>query len=266
MRGRPVVSRILGLVLCLAVSPAFCGGFRDAPDSWLLEAPDAVRLLRGDGIGQGGGWSLEAMQGRLYGMPELSQVGLRAGWQAAGEGGLELGALRQETGGELFRTTGYAGWVRLGQRPRLGLVFRSRGARSQAGDWPAWQRLSATVSVAFPVGRAQARLRAYLPLSAVHPGALPEGREGFLRLAWHQRHWAAVWVVDRDPAGRPCSGWSLVMTLAGGAGVGLRGDAASGVLGVQISLLRGLFLVRTSHLAHPRLGLTHRFALGVVRP
>ncbi|PID80552.1 hypothetical protein CSB20_06890 [bacterium DOLZORAL124_64_63] len=262
-------SRRDGLVIILAFlasSPALGDGLRDVQDSWLVDAVDMARLLRGPGASETGGWSVEAMQGRLYGLAELPQHGLRGQWRSHGKGGLAVGLARQQMGTELFRTTGLEGRVRWGTNRGAGLVCRVRQADSVAGGWPAWWRLSASLHGVWALGAGRAEGQVFLPLSGVPAGAIPEGREAFCRGAWWSGPWVVVWQVDRDPQGRPCCGWSLDLALGQGAGVGLRADGTSGVFGMGVMLLRGVFLLRTSHLAHPRLGLTHRFSVGVVRP
>ena len=51
------------------------------------------------------------------------------------------------------------------------------------------------------------------------------------------------------------------MALGGAAALAMRWDGASASLGPGCALRLGPLLLRTSHLTHPALGLTHRFEL-----
>jgi hypothetical protein len=52
----------------------------------------------------------------------------------------------------------------------------------------------------------------------------------------------------------------------GDTALGLRADPATGILGLTLVWLGAGVMIRTSHLAHPDLGLTHRFQVGFGRP
>ncbi|MCP4292845.1 MAG: hypothetical protein GY780_13555 [bacterium] len=89
-------------------------------------------------------------------------------------------------------------------------------------------------------------------------------RTNFLKGVFEGEDFAFATVVDRNGDGVPQIGFQLFFVLSDGVGLAMRTDLATGSLGPQLSLSKGLLLLRTSHLVHPQLGITHRleFSLG----
>lgn len=243
------------------------GGFLDPADAWLLPALECAAMLRGERTDDPSlRFSLVAGQGRLFDLPELPQFFGSARWRQAGAPFMEVAASWQRTGGEIFQTDTLDFLVHGGRRPGLGLSGRLRRGRAGDRPWPSWRRLYARLSWPGTLGSGRWRLLIHLPLIDPPASALPEGRESFLDIRWRGPGGALIWVLERDIQGRPCAAGEMVLTAGQGVGLGLRWDAPSGALGLSLNVLRGTVLLRTSHLAHPRLGLTHRFSLGWVRP
>jgi len=89
--------------------------------------------------------------------------------------------------------------------------------------------------------------------------------------AWAARELAApgralALRLDVAADGRPVFGWEALAGLGGSLGVAWRADRASGAMGGGLIWRSARLRLRTSHLAHPDLGLTHRIEIGVGRP
>lgn len=257
MRGERGVALLVAIAWLGLGSPAAGGGSRDLHDGWLLP-PDLLRpwLAPGPTAGETGPWAAVG-QARLYGMPELPLRALAAGWRAP-------------------RWRAVLAWQRLGADLLVEERVRGRllmGARQAAGVAVGWDvlRLAGAPPRRRPVVNCELRLAG--PAGTLLAGSLPllpapdwYGRGGA------RRWWSlaavggdAGWslALDRDAAGRPLLEGEGMVRVADRCGVGLRWEPATGSLGLTTAWLwRGL-LLRSSHLAHPVLGLTHRWSLGV---
>ncbi len=245
---------------------ALAGGFRDPGEAWLLPGGEVVRLMHGDPPGDGATWSVVATEGHLFGMPELPQTGLDVRWSSKARTGLRLEVTWSDTGRDPYRSTGLRAALRLPGLAAPGVEWRQRRTELAGEGMPAWSRIYATWSLSGGWASGRGEIRVHLPLNHAPAGAVPEGREPFFEGRWRQGACAMVWRLERDATGRPRSGGSVDIALGGRVALGLRGDLPSGSLGPGLTVRRGPLLLRTSHLAHPRLGVTHRFAVGVVRP
>jgi hypothetical protein len=73
--------------------------------------------------------------------------------------------------------------------------------------------------------------------------------------------WAVA--VDKSSGGDPSVQIDLAGRVAPWWALGLRAEPATGVSGITLAWYRGAWLLRTSHLIHAELGVTHRWYLAV---
>ncbi len=265
---RPTALALAAAAALAAVAPAgaSAGGCRDLEDAWLI-APGRLALLLSPaadqtrepgqtpdaGAGQGAWLALSLAQ--LYGMPELPLRAVAAGW---GFAGLGWSASWQRLGADALRE----------DRLRWRIL---RGGERRAGLTLGLDRLL--------LGGRQVRRQASLAAEVVWP--LPGGMQG--RLSWplvtpsawdRERGWRrwltlcggggrALWAagIDRALTGEPCLQVEAALRLAAGCGVGARAEPATGTLGLNTGWIWRGVLLRTSHLVHPELGVTHRWSL-----
>ncbi len=259
MRGRRGVVAALVVAWLGSGSPAVGGGSRDLHDGWLLP-PDLLRpwLAPGQSGGDTGPWIVMG-QARLYGMPELPLRALAVGWRAPR---WRAALAWQRLGAELLGEERIRGQFLIGRRQAFGLAAGWDALR--LADAPPCRQpvLSLELRVAGPAG---IRLTGSLPLL---PAPVWYGRGGVRR--WWSLAAAngdAAWclALDRDARGAPLLEGEGAVRVADRCGLGLRWEPATGALGLTTAWLwRGL-LLRSSHLAHPVLGVTHRWSLGAGR-
>jgi len=157
--------------------------------------------------------------------------------------------------------------LRLGGNPQVGVRVRAR-------RW-----LVATELVSTSAG-ADLEGKFFLVLSAgytgsiafrLHQGELPEwhGRGGRRTLAeaklFHPG-WGLAIRIDQRGDGVPVLSLAAMVRLTSRLGLGFRGDPETGSLGGNLVARWGGLWLRSSHLVHPALGLTHRFHLGAGDP
>ena len=154
---KPTRGIVFVLLFCLAAGPGRGAGLRDVQDSWLRDSLETAQLLRGEGCAKSAGWCLEAMQGLLFGLPELPQQGARWCWRGGGERAPEMGLSWQQTGTDLFRTTGMEGWLGWGrERDSAWRTARDRRiARRVNGPAGAGSPSAGTGHSAWPEDRAR---------------------------------------------------------------------------------------------------------------
>jgi len=268
---------VLLALLCAAggAQEAGAGGIRDLADAWLVPA---ARLLDGPPTGEepgevpgevsgkapgqapgpggagGGGWSVGVAHGRLFGLDPLAQRGLSLRHRA---GPWRLCARWERLGRDLYREDLAAAELLLGQRWRL-------------GGQVVWQRLAlagaearrhVTVDLRLEVslpGGLQAAL--WWPLAGVPPWYGMGGLRRWLRLdGGHRAAWAVA--IDRQADGEPVIQAEIMLALVAGIHLGLRAEPRSATTGLVTSWRVAGLLLRSSHLAHPELGVTHRWGL-----
>ncbi len=258
--------------------PAAGGGTRNLGDAWLLPASAVRELLGGDGTG--GRPTIPAVGGA----PRLGEVG-GATWVACGQGRLhglpELPLLGVAAGHARGRLAGHLAWHRLGstlyreESLRLRLAWLGRWGLGAGAGWeslaiagePVARRVTASVT-ATASGRAAGaewRLRGDWHLLAPAPW-LARGPRSWLAGSVRSGEALAALAIDRTGAGTPVVQLELMVRAAGGVGIGLRSEPATGTVGFTLAVRRGPILLRSAHLAHPALGATHRWSLCWGRP
>ena len=264
--GRPGRNRVVAVWLFGALTVGSAGGaaadgLRRLDAAWLVPSRLASTVV---GVGPpevaAGVW-VRAGQARLYGLPELPVRRLAAGLAGSGgrwavEGGWET------TGSRLLRDDRLDGRLGWGRRLRWGLRTRWRRLRPGPGSpltdrsWDLEVGLSTTAGA---LGGVEAGLQ--WPLWRTAEAHRPAEPVTLLRLAVAGRGRAVALALDVGADGRPTAGWEVLCALGRGAGLAWRVDQASGAMGTGLTWRRGRLRVRTSHLTHPELGLTHRFEL-----
>ncbi len=259
------VMAAVGLVF--AGSPALVRA-RDLADGWLLGPAATAEFLAGHALEPGGVWATTG-QSRLFGVASLPVMAVQAGLSLAQWPGRPSVETRWQTLGEgLFSEDTYEIHGQVGRRPVVGLAYRT--VRTQTGGfadiarqadsrWQAALTIQAQWSLPESV-RVQARL--WLPAAEGGANHEAEGRRPLARIqGWNGALALAVAVdlkADQSPA------VSLEWDLGwGGGACGMRVDLATGIVGPVVQWRRGLLLIRTSHLVHPQLGVTHHFELGL---
>jgi len=266
-RGDRPRGRLAGLelavvlvVLLAGTVPAPAGGLREMEDGWLIPLPHLARLIGGNDpdrrprLAAEGSW-FSSGQARLFGMPELPLYRIAAGRSGRG---FQVEGSWQRLGGDLFRE----------DRVRLKVGWGGGWRLLADGGWDR-VRLGGEASRPEPaaaVGLVGPTLRPWvvriswslLPPPTWH-GRRSQRRwllaAGRFRGGW----WAAA--VDRSGTGEPSLQMAFVVRVRRGVGLGLRGDPATGSLGITTAVSGSAWLVRSSHLVHPDLGLTHRWSL-----
>lgn len=268
--------KFLLMVLAMAAcGPAAGTGLREHEDSWLLNILEVWALLQGPPLsgpmaglkGPAKGIVIRAGSGELFGMPELPQSQVGGDLMLPGPGGgLGLGISWQVLGADLYRESRLKLEVDLGRTPALGLdMTRHQTVLAGQGIPPSWQVLF-TLEHRFILSPSY-QLRLHLTLDAVpnSDSFLVSGRQPLLDMALLTGTAALALCLERAPDGTPLLGGECFWSLGQGAGLAIRFDPATASLGPGIYLRRGPLLLRTSHLAHPVLGQTHRLSLALVR-
>lgn len=257
---RGLTALVLGALTVLLGNPASGGGVRDLADAWLLDGPRTSSLLSDSGAAPPAArWWLEARQGALYGLPELPQLGLVVGGRL-GRQRLEVGWER--LGADLYREDMVSALLLHGSAWRVGLRV-DLAQLSLAGD-PSRRNITVAACLRQPLGRS-AELAVDWPLTG-----LPTwyGDRGVGRwIAVNADTAAAAWTLALHRRGDGSPSWQVeaLVKLAPGVAWGGRWDAASGSVGLCTAWKRASLVLRSSHLVHDDLGLTHRWSLGVTR-
>lgn len=248
------------LILVLAAGPAAGAGLRDLQDGWLL--PPWRRANHRETTDRTWGTWCAAGAGRLYEMPDLPLQSLEVGIGHGGGGSTwQLRASWQVLGDGIFRADCWA--LDLGRsaawRVRLHLARETERLDGQPG--PVYEDHALVVGRAHHVADG-IRLLAdlHLPLTAPLPAAARRVRPvARVRVETVTVGVALAW--DRRADGTPLLGGELAVDLAPAAALLLRFDGGAGSLGPGLVVRGKGFLLRTSHVLHPALGVSHRFQM-----
>jgi len=256
------------LMVGVAMWPSAAAGIRNLADGWLLGPAATAAFIGGQDAPGGGVWAM-AGQNRLYGLPELPVTALCLGARLGRlPGQPTVDICWQSLGRGLYREDDYRVHFQVGKMPVLGVALRSVAIHTggyagiQTGQDHHWQA-AVTIQAGWQ-GTAGTHVQTQLWLSLAAGGSVASGsgRRPLLRMQGWQGPLALALAVDLTADRVPTVGleWDLAW---GGGGCGLRLDPATGSLGPVLYWRRRLLLVRTSHLVHPQLGVTHRVQLGV---
>lgn len=257
-------TRILVILMVLGLKMGYAGGVRDFADSWPIDGAFAREFLTGENKP-----ALLVMvgQGRLFEMPELGQTFLGFRGELSGAAfSLGGGAHWQRTGSGLFGEDLLEGELVHGERPSLGLAAtywqQTLGGRREKSFFEmdllwGWRFHSREIS---------GQLDVKWPLAKTTQVLGGRRRRTLLKFTlWHQAL-AAAMVLDRHEDGSPHFGFHLLLAVDRGVGLECRADAATGSVGPGLSFVRGWLMLRTSHVIHPQLGVTHRLMLVMGKP
>lgn|GEM_PF-1119260 len=270
MKAWVVISMV---TFCVVVGEArgTAAGLKDLQDGWLLGVEGMWRLFQPvhmnglAGPGTPDGVWLSAGQCRLFGMAALPVVELAVGarhnrsrwtWYA--------NAHWQRLGRDLFREDSVTLHVGGGRRWLCGAML-SKQAVTVAGLREANEAQAALEIETPPLWVGAARLRISGRFHLLEP---PEwygksGRRELLRAIIEWPGLAVAAALDRLSDGAPRFSLDVWGRLSERMAVGVRLDPATGVMGPGLAVLLPRMLLRTSHVAHPELGPTHRFCLTV---
>lgn len=255
MNGVPRTALVVSAVALLCVGAASHGQVMadgwPLPPGWsIATAADAASLSRGTWVACG--------TGRLFDMPELAQryLGARI---ARGGGYAEAGW--QILGGAAWcerRVRVEAGW---GRRLGAGLAWGRRGSGVEGGAFSSCQEATAVLWASLAD---DLRLSIRSDPLILTPDGVPDRRWPWLRLCG--RRGVAAWalVLDRRRDEAPTLRAAGQARCASGLALGVLGEPGTGTLGLTTVWTRGPIVLMTSHLAHPALGLTHRWMLVLV--
>ncbi len=266
--GPAVPGLAMVAVMLFSVTPSQGGGVRDLSDGWLCTpawigafiaserpagAEPGSESSRNTDVGAKG-W-LAGGVGSLYGMPELPLSSISARFAARG---LVWAIDWNRLGSDLFQENvcEFGPLLGCGRGWRFGPVFAVESA---------------------VVGRSTFSRSTFTGI--VFSGTAPPGLAVDLRMrtavapVWHSSRGRYRWASVAGMAG--CWGWAVAFDrvqdgpiqlqaalswrVAEGVCCGLRADPSTGTCGWTTAWRRGSLLLRTSHLAHPDLGVTHRW-------
>ncbi len=291
MKGRSIIPRKLDfqvavwlIALMHTCFPVMASGegIRDFRDGWLLNPGDMASILAPDemppSVGDeplrasapGGHWGLWAGvgQGALFSMVDLPLKFLEGGivhrghrwpWSLAGSWE-RLGDMLMV---EETTTIG----LRLGRNPQIGLRMRGRRLLVEGMKVDAGLEAALEGRLKFQLGADLAGTLALWmhPSPAVrwHRG---RGRRALAELKFFFPGSGLAVRLEQRGDGAPVLSVEILGRLSAGLGVGFRTDPETGSLGGCLVAKIGGPWMRTSHLVHPALGVTHRFHLGAGDP
>lgn len=238
-----------GLIVAAVAAPA-----RDLADGWILPAAWETALADG-AASPGPPPRLSCGVGRLFDMPELTLRSLGGCMSLAG---LDVRADWQILGATAWREQTWRVEATGGRRAGMGVAWLGR--RVETPQAPVWSRAEAALVL---------RLHPAAGWEAVvwsDPVSLTPGREASAFSPWLRLRGVAggaAWAIQVDRRAHAAPRWRLGLAhrVCSGVVLGALGDAGTGTLGVTSLWRRGSLAVRTSHLIHPALGVTHRWML-----
>ena len=273
------------LILILAILahgfPSGAAGLRDLQDGWVLSSTEAFLLLNSPetpdgseeigadlGEGSGRGW-ISVGNTRLFGMPDLPVTALAGGGSGAlGGKRWVVGFSWERSGGEVFLEDRKDIFLGFGKGTVLGLEY------SRSGIWIGNENEARHSGLAGIVAHRRMIWDGTLiqvtwccDLSGSPPwfGRLGRRDLASVSLLRPDAGLGLGLAVDRRGDGTPGLSLELSIGLADRFGLGVRADPPTGSIGPITMWRTGRLLVRTSHVTHPDLGLTHRVSLTVGR-
>jgi len=236
------------------------GGLHDLEDGWIVPLPLVGDLLGYQTVTKGKAraklnkW-FSVGQSRLFGMEELPLYRVAAG---VSQGFCQFALAWQRLGSELYCEDQLRVRALLGGRWRLIVIGGTDFQKipNETGH----EQAVVELGVICP-SRDKVFIQAVWPL--LPPPSWQGGRS--------QRRWLCVagrldgarWAlaVDRDGSGVPSFQVETIVKVAGGLAWGLRSEPTTGSIGMTTCWLWSHLLLRTSHVVHPDLGVTHRWSL-----
>ncbi len=264
---------LTGIILMVFCSISCCaslglaGGLLNIEDSWLISPSMARRLLQK--IESTSDHHAEILctvsQGRLFSMSELGQRSIALeGVSYLWNNRVTWAGSWQKTGQSLFVENRQTVKLLLGLYPALGLSFRHLKQTLAQQDEPSQQQFFMDLQTVWILGEMRGTIQLHWPLLSSDSSLNNSGngrRMEVGKVTLIKGDLGCALAVDRLPSGKPNLGFHLLFTLVRGVGLEFRIDSPTGSLGPGVSIVRGGLMLRTSHVVHPQLGVTHRLAL-----
>ncbi|MBU0740991.1 hypothetical protein KKA85_00930 [bacterium] len=243
---------LLAIPACLCAAAA--AGGHEMEDGWLFPVEWTISSTEGAAPRVDGSWAA-CGTGRLFEMPELTQhyLGLKAtrddgfvvaGWQILGADMWRERLVRLE-----------AGW---GRSLGASLAWTLRGTDGWGGASTSRQELASALRAS--LGDDFHLTIRSAPISLTRDAAASR-QSRWLNL--RGRAGAVAWAVavDRRRDDAPTLRVAMLARCVPGLALGFLAEPDTGTLGMTTAWVRGGLVLRTSHLAHPALGITHRWML-----
>lgn len=261
---------------------AHSAGVRDFSDGWLLNPGDTASVLAKDEVPPSdkdgphpesvprerwGLWA-GAGQGVLFSLGDLPLKSLEGGIVHRGQRWPWSLAGSWERLGDwlMVEETGTIG-LRLGGNPQIGFRMKARrwlveGQKIDTGLEAAFEgRLK------FKLGEElSGSLALWMHLSQPVRWHRERGRRDLADIKFFYPGGGVAVRLEQGGDGAPVLSVEVMGRLTTGLGLGFRADPVTGSLGGSLVAKIGGPWLRTSHLVHPALGVTHRFHLGVGDP
>ncbi len=238
--------------LCLVLAGP--GVTRDMNDGWLIPPAWERSCAIGTGLHRGGS-RLSCGTGRLFGMPDLSLQFLSA---QTTRSDLSLGFAWQTLGAAAWREQTCEAVVGWGRRAGVDLTWSMRRTETLFGD--PWSRQEVAVALRVTVADVWWLVVHADPLS-LSPGHETSARSRWLACGGRRDDLAWAVQIDRRRGAAPTGRGAVMGRLVRGIALGVMGEPGTGSLGLTTIWVRGGLSLRTSHLVHPALGVTHRWML-----
>ena len=248
-------------------------GLREFQDSWLIPTEDTWFLIGKEGdplasiLSPGRAVGVGVGRARLFSLPDLDQTWLTAmvRTRLLGRAFLVEGEW-QRLGTGLYVENLIGLELRLGNKPGVGLGLARKSVKIGREDASSQARVHLQLDHLVRLAPDTVlRCRLALPLVAAESEWGHDSRREFLKVTVLRAGVALAIQIDRRFDGSPVLGFDFFWGPQGGWGFNLRIDPATGSLGPGFQFRRGILLMQTSHLIHPDLGQTHRFALSLRR-
>lgn len=265
---------MLALAWGYSLGGARAEGVRDFRDGWLLNPYDTAATLAAPDYGKNsktdrdwGVWAA-AGQGVLFSVGDLPQQSVEGGLVHRGEKWPWSLAFSWDRLGDflMVEETGILG-LRLGLNPQIGIRVRARRWLVENQKIDSGLEIALQGRLCFRMSEnLQGDLAIWLHPTEPVSWHRDRGRRTLAEFKIFHLGNGLAFRLEQRADGAPVLSLEYLVRLTMGLGVGFRVDPETGSLGGSLAArIRGPWL-RTSHLVHPALGVTHRFGLGVGDP
>ena len=251
MKPRQLGALCVVLVGLASSSPGLA---RDMDDGWLLSPSRARSCALGSTPGADRSW-VACGTGRLFGMAELPLQSLAVHTTRSA---LSLDLAWQTLGAEAWREHRYGAVLGMGRRAGIDVAWSMRRCETVFAD--PWLRQEVTVILRF--GREDVwSVAIHGDPQSLSPGRAASSHSRWLVVQGSREGLAWAVHVDRRDDASPAARVAVLGRLVRGAAFGVLGEGGTGCLGLTSVWVRGGMSLRTSHLVHPALGVSHRWML-----
>jgi hypothetical protein len=262
---------ILLLMFFVGTALSTASGLRDVSDGWIFPTGEIVKLLGKQEwvplaipmLNDGSGAWVVAGGMQLFGMPELpvqmAGLGLRLG---KGASNWVANFQWQRTGSGIFQSDLQTFAFSWNKNWGLGFCLSRRLTSLGSEELDAWLGLAFRVDIP-PVHVASYRIISQLqiPLGSSHAWQIMEPRQSRFKFGVTSGRLGLATVLDKTSGSGWAAGLEIFIALNQGFGFSVLSDPATGSLGPGTIWVWDNLLIKTSHIVHPELGLTHRITL-----